>query len=114
MKDPAQIEWFGDLMGTFAPLGPRESGTRNDTLVQNALQDYPFQQISVPTLIIHGTSDKGLPIADAKAVAGRILGAELLPVENVGQLVFLGPKGNEVQQALIDFLKKHSEGQGQP
>ncbi len=114
MKDPTQIEWFRDLMSTFAPLGPRETGARNDTLNHNSLPAYPFQEITTPTLIIHGVKDNGLPVADAKAVAARIPGAQFIPVDEVGQMVFLGPKGNEVQQSLIDFLKQHSGGQGQP
>jgi len=114
MKDPKQIEWFRELMGTFAPLGPRETGARNDTLNHNVLPDYPFQQIATPTLIIHGAKDHSLPVADAQAAASRILGSEFIPVDEVGQMVFLGPKGNEVQQSLIDFLKKYSGGEGQP
>jgi pimeloyl-ACP methyl ester carboxylesterase len=114
MKDPSQVEWFRNLISTFAPLSPRESGTRNDMVNQNALPDYPFQKISAPTLIIHGAKDKGAPLADAQAVAARIPGSQFLAVDGVGQLVFLGPKGNEAQDNLINFLKQHSGGQGGP
>lgn len=114
MKDPGQVEWFRDLVDTFAPLSPREIGARNDEINQFALPVYPFQNITAPTLIIHGTLDKSLPVADAKAVAKKIPGAQFIGVENVGQFVFLGPQGNEAQQSLIDFLKQNAGGEVAP
>jgi pimeloyl-ACP methyl ester carboxylesterase len=114
MKDPAQIAWFQGLIDSFAPLGPREAGARNDTLNQLALPEYPFEKIATPTLFIHGEKDKGLPIADAQAAAKRIPGAQFIGVDGVGQLVFLGPKGPEAQQSLIEFLKQHVPSQEQP
>lgn len=114
MKDPAQIAWFQGLIDSFAPLSPREAGTRNDTLNHHALPEYPFEKITAPTLFIHGEKDKGLPVADAQAAAKRIPGAQFIGVDGVGQLVFLGPKGPEAQQSLIKFLKLHAPSPEQP
>jgi pimeloyl-ACP methyl ester carboxylesterase len=43
-------------------------------------------RISAPTLVVHGTSDQMLPVANARAIAERIPGARLVELEGVGHL----------------------------
>ena len=114
LNDSDQLEWFRSLIGTFVPLSAREAGVRNDLDQIRALSDFPFERIVTPTFVGHGTADKCVPIAEAQAVAARIPGAILYPVEGAGHLVELGPWGSEVQKKITEFLRQHSGGQAQP
>lgn len=112
--DADQLEWFRSLMGTFVPPSVREAGVRNDLQQIGALADLPFEQIDVPTLIMHGTADKLVPFSLAEAVAARIPGATLYPIERAGHLVEMGPWAAEAQTKLVQFLREHSGIQSEP
>jgi len=114
LDDSDQLEWFRSLIGTFVPLSVREAGIRNDLVQIRALSDFPFEQINVPTLVVHGTADKCVPFGEAEAVAGRIPGAMLYPVEGAGHLVEIGPWASGVQGKIVEFLRQHSGGQSHP
>lgn len=114
MGQSDQIDWFRDLAGTFAPLSPRETGSRNDALQFQALPDYPYDKITVPTLVIHGTLDSFLPVAEAQKVAEKIPLATFYPVDGAGHLVQLGLHAEEVQKRIAGFLKEYSAGHAQP
>lgn len=45
-------------------------------------------QIDVPTLVVHGTEDRMLPVSNATAIADRIPGARLELLDGVGHLFF--------------------------
>jgi 3-oxoadipate enol-lactonase len=47
-----------------------------------------LDQISAPTLVVHGTDDQMLPVSNAKAIADRIPGARLEIFDGVGHLYF--------------------------
>lgn len=106
--DPAQLEWFGHLLNTLAPLDRRMPGVHNDLAQHRALQALPFEKITTPTLIIHGQADKIVPYASAERTAARIPGAVLRPVPGTGHLVQLGPEATSVRQTILNFLRAHS------
>lgn len=112
--DPAQLEWYRGLMGTFAPLSPRETGARNDVIQLRALQDFAFPKITTPTLFIHGALDRCVLLADSEAAAAKIPGATLLAVPEAGHLVQLGENGGEVRRKLAEFFRAATGGQGNP
>jgi pimeloyl-ACP methyl ester carboxylesterase len=72
------------------------------------LPDLPFEKISTPTLIVHGTADKCVPFSEAEAVARRVPGAILFPVQGAGHLVEIGPWAAGVQSRIGDFLRQYS------
>lgn len=47
-----------------------------------------LQQIAAPTLVVHGTEDEMLPVANARAIAARIPDARLEILEGVGHMFF--------------------------
>ncbi len=114
MGEPDQLDWFRDLASTFAPLNPRETGARNDLLQIRGLPDYHWDKIAVPTLVIHGTLDRFLPVADAQKVAEKIPLATFYPVDGAGHLVQLGLHAEEVEKRIAAFLKEYSAGHAQP
>ena len=45
-------------------------------------------QIAAPTLVIHGTEDRLLPVQNGRLIASRVPGARLEIFEGVGHLFF--------------------------
>jgi pimeloyl-ACP methyl ester carboxylesterase len=111
LENADQREWFESLIETFVPPSAREAGVRNDLQQLRTLNDLPLEQIVVPTLIVHGTADKLIPIAGCEAMAARIPGAIFHRVDGAGHLVELGPKAAEVQSKIREFLRERSAGQ---
>ena len=109
-----QLDWFRSLIGTFAPLSPREDGARNDRNQIRAMAEFPFQDISIPVLMIHGAEDKFLPVDAARLASGKIPTAPFFEVPGAGHIPELGPHGGEVQKKITDFLRQYSGGQSQP
>jgi 2-hydroxy-6-oxonona-2,4-dienedioate hydrolase len=105
-----QEEWFESLIGTFVPPSAREAGVRNDLQQLRTLNEFPLEQTVVPTLIVHGTADKVIPISESEAMVARIPGATFYWVEGAGHLVELGPKAAEVQSKILEFLRERSPG----
>jgi len=114
LDHPAQLDWFRGLADTFAPLGPREIGTRNDMAQLQVSTDFKFKKLRVPTLFVHGTDDIDLPIADTRATADLVPGGELYEVEGGGHIVFLGPGGDGAEHRIEEFLKEHSPAPALP
>jgi pimeloyl-ACP methyl ester carboxylesterase len=113
LNDSDQLDWFRSFIATFMPLSAREEGIRNDLVQLRPLSDLPWEKVSVPTLLVHGTADKCVLFSEAEAVARRIPGAILYPVPEAGHLVQLGPRAVEVQSKIREFLHQHSGGQSQ-
>jgi pimeloyl-ACP methyl ester carboxylesterase len=105
-----QQEWFESLIGTFVPPSAREAGVRNDLQQLRTLNEFPLEQIVAPTLIVHGTADKVIPISESEAMAARIPGVTFHRVEGAGHLIELGPKAAEVQSKILEFLRERSVG----
>jgi pimeloyl-ACP methyl ester carboxylesterase len=78
---PLLREW---QQSAFDRLAARLPGTRNDR--ENARRPfaYPVESIAAPLLVIHGTKDRAVPFAQAKALAGAVPGAQLLALEGAG------------------------------
>ncbi|GCE21703.1 alpha/beta hydrolase [Dictyobacter kobayashii] len=50
----------------------REAGYHNDQHHFARIEQYPLEQITVPTLIVHGTDDEDVPFEDAQLMARTI------------------------------------------
>jgi pimeloyl-ACP methyl ester carboxylesterase len=110
----SQVAWFQDLAGTLAPLSNRVSGLRNDLLQMRALPASDFAKIVMPTLIVHGTDDRFIPIADVEAAAARLPKAELIRVPDTGHIVELGPNAKDVREKVAAFLQPFTAGPSTP
>ena len=114
LGDAAQLSWFRDLAGTLAPISPRESGLKNDLLQLKALPDFPFDKLALPTLLVHGTDDAYVPLAEIEAVKKRLPNAELLAIPGTGHLPELGPESSPLPGKIREFLGRFHGGQGNP
>jgi pimeloyl-ACP methyl ester carboxylesterase len=111
LDESDQREWFQSLIETFVPPSAREAGVRNDLQQLRTLNEVPLEQIVVPTLIVHGTADKLIPVSESEAMAARIPGAIFHRVDGAGHLVELGPRAAEVHNKVLEFLRERSMGQ---
>jgi pimeloyl-ACP methyl ester carboxylesterase len=59
-------------------------------------------QISVPTLVLHGTEDPLFPVAHGHALAAEIPGASIIELERTGHEVFPREQWDTVIPALLD------------
>jgi len=62
-----------------------------------------LDQIKVPTLVIHGETDRLIPCANSKLIAERIPGAELLLLPNASH-IYATDQADLSQAAILDFL----------
>lgn len=109
LANPEQLEWFRGMVGSYAPLTPRETGTRNDILQIRNLPDYPYNKITVPTLLLYGALDPRLPADLVESVTKRIPSVEAAAMPAEGAVVWLGPDGDTVRQRILAFLKKTAQ-----
>jgi pimeloyl-ACP methyl ester carboxylesterase len=105
------LEWVID--GLF-PIGARARGAIFDTLVSEPeVDDFPLEQLSVPTLMIHAADDALARYATAPPAAARIPRARLVTIDRGGHL-YLGAEAR-VRRELAAFIRSHvAQGAGLP
>ncbi|ACO44833.1 alpha/beta hydrolase [Deinococcus deserti] len=89
-------------------VAARASGRATLACVDTWLTDFreDVARINIPTLIIHGDADRILPFdATAKRLPDLIAGSELVVIPE-GPHNILWPFAEEVNQALLNFLRK--------
>jgi len=88
-------------------MNPSHSaGYRNDMQQFEALPVYPFQEIALPTLVVHGTADVDVPFSQAKELANAIPHAQLVAIEGADHLSTLA--NEQAVEAIHSFLQKLS------
>lgn len=100
------MDFYKELtLSTLDCISDRLPGTVNDIRVtQNT--EYPLEDISVPTLVIHGTDDPVVPFNEhGQKLAERILGARLVLVEK-GEHMAIFTHNDLVKNSINDFLNQ--------
>lgn len=64
-------------------------------------------QIGVPTLVIHGESDRLVPAGNGKLIAEKIAGARLVILRQASH-IFTTDQAQETQRTVLEFLKEQS------
>ena len=107
-EEKAQVR---TLLASLLPVSARVDGSSFDTYVStpgllNASgNDYPFEKIRVPTLVVSAVDDPLALHANARALAERIPGARLFAVPGGGHML-LGHH-EEVRQGIAEFLHEN-------
>jgi 3-oxoadipate enol-lactonase len=70
-------------------------------------------QITVPTLVIHGETDRLIPAANAKLIAERIPGARLVLIPQASH-IFETDQTAAAHQAILEFLATQHDGSRGP
>jgi pimeloyl-ACP methyl ester carboxylesterase len=61
-----------------------------------------LSELTMPTLLLHGTEDPLFPYGHAEALAAEIPGAKLLPLAGVGHEMPPRPVWDQVVAAILD------------
>lgn len=106
LADPEAASLLKSLQaGVMTRLRARLPGTTNDTNRFEALPDFPFEKIAVPTLVIHGAADAVVPVAHGRAAVSRIPGAEMVEIPGGEHFVLFTDRG-PIRRATAVFLEK--------
>jgi pimeloyl-ACP methyl ester carboxylesterase len=105
-RDPEHVA--EDLrIGAAQPAHP-EGGRRQ----WEAMQDFDsfdrLPSMRVPTLILHGTEDQAIGVGNAKLLAERIPGAELVLLDGAGHL-YHSEQAQAADAAVLDFIRRHGD-----
>jgi len=106
---PDVKEWVTAFMNTIYPYDTRKVGTDNDQdVVVKKQGHYPDKNITVPTLIVHGTHDSDAKFYDGVFAYESIPNAERIWIEEGSHICFwTHPKSKEYQQQALAFLKRN-------
>lgn len=86
------------------PISARTKGILFDMYVSNLAIDetFPFEEISVPVLVVHAKDDPAPPYSGAVMVSERIPGCRLVSFETGGHLL-IGHE-EEIRDAISEFI----------
>ena len=65
---------------------------------------YPVQEISCPTLVVHGRHDGNVPFSHAQFVADGVPDAQLFVAETCGHLIWMSDDAQPVRDKVTSFL----------
>jgi pimeloyl-ACP methyl ester carboxylesterase len=104
-RDPESWALLMELQAsTMDRMAARVPGTKNDVAVCRT-REFPFEQITTPALVVHGTRDPLVPIAQHGEVsARRIAGAELVALEG-GEHAAIFSHRDEARSRVAAFLR---------
>lgn len=88
------------------PVSARTKGILFDMYVSNLAIDetFPFEEITVPVLVVHAKDDPAPPYAGAVIVSERIPGCRLVSIETGGHLL-IGHE-EEIRDAIRKFIRQ--------
>jgi pimeloyl-ACP methyl ester carboxylesterase len=86
----AELERAVHTLHMMMPLGRRQAGISYDSNERNLFDgaDFPLENITAPTLVVHATDDTFVPVKHGEYTAAHIPGARLLTYDIGGHFVF--------------------------
>lgn len=109
MDTPDKRVFFDALLTTTFPYDQRTVGNDNDIKQAPTVQTIAFDEITIPTLIVHGTHDADVPFYHGVYAYEHIKGAQHYWMEQGDHLGFwLSPDAGKAQTMVLDFLRNHA------
>lgn len=107
VQEPLMEEWIesGNMLEHVWPPSQREVGLLNDIEQYEMLDLLNGRDITVPTLIIHGTEDVDVPFSQSELLTARISGSVLHPIEGGTHSMF-STHSEEINPVMAEFLSK--------
>jgi pimeloyl-ACP methyl ester carboxylesterase len=100
-NDPAFQRWWGRFERTGASPAAAAAMTRlNEEIDVSGI----LSSIRVPTLVIHRTDDRAVPVRCGRFLAEHIPGARLVEFAGIDHFVAVGDNSMEVADAIGEFL----------
>jgi pimeloyl-ACP methyl ester carboxylesterase len=108
VADPSKLSTLQKILLSMGPNSLLKVGAFTDIENYKDMPPMPFEEITAPTLIVHGTADGDVPPADAIYAASRIAGSELYWVEDGIHVATLSANAEAAMNKMLDFLNQHS------
>jgi pimeloyl-ACP methyl ester carboxylesterase len=94
-------------IGAAQPKHPQ--GQRRQWEAMQGFDGYErLPSLRAPTLVIHGSEDLAIPVENARRLAERIPGAELVLLEGAGHL-YHSEQANAADAAVLAFIRRHPD-----
>jgi pimeloyl-ACP methyl ester carboxylesterase len=106
LNKPQNIEELKRLVWSIWPLSERQEGIKND-YKQFSNFSAPLNEITVPTLVIHGNEDINVDISHATNLIENIKGAELYTVKGADHYMS-STHAEEINPLIEKFILKYS------
>lgn len=92
------------------PVNDRKDGVVLDASITNPdmarnFEDYPIEDLQIPTLIFHAKDDRLASYNDTARVVSRFPNCTFVSFESGGHL--MSGHGEEIKKAVCDFIKKY-------
>lgn len=104
--NPDKMSIIEELVQTAYPTSLRLSGMLNDAWQIDHQGFLPLEEITTPTLVIHGTADDTVPFEQGVNSAARIPGARFLPIYEGTHYCILTHL-EITRPAIMSFLAEH-------
>jgi len=106
LSNKRNIELLKKVIWSIWPISRRRRGIKND-YNQFMNLDIPFERISCPTLIIHGSEDKNVDIDHAK-YANEKINNSILYVVHEGDHMMHATHEEEIEEQIELFIERYS------
>ena len=103
-NNPDSIQTFIEITQKH-PAPPQGQMGQTQAVASHDTYDR-LPEIKAPTLVIHGEIDRMVPVENARILASRIPGAELVILKGMGHL-FNVEAEDESNKIILDFLRRH-------
>lgn len=111
LKTPGGFDFMKGIMDTMYPYSARTAGNDNDMHQFRVMPPLPFDKITSPALIVHGTLDADVKFYDGVRAYEHIKNAERYWIENGDHLAFfLSAEAPKAQAYALEFLKRQVRG----
>jgi len=106
--DKHRVKVLKDIMKSMSPGEIRKKGMDNDMEQLAKVENLPLSKIKAPTLIIHGTNDADVPLADAELAAHEIPNSQLYLVPEGFHIMALTNSIGLINEKRVTFLNMHA------
>ncbi|MGY5859815.1 MAG: alpha/beta hydrolase [Candidatus Thorarchaeota archaeon] len=106
MSIPEQVLWFKRFIRTTCPMSSRIVGLNNDLKQLENVSIENLNEITCPTMVVHGVVDKDVSFSNAEFSTTSIPNARLIRIEKVGHVVWLGEHVSKMNSDLLEFLRE--------
>jgi pimeloyl-ACP methyl ester carboxylesterase len=104
LKDPKQLKFLKGLMGSISGV-KRQAGLKNDAKNFLNIKSLELEKVTVPTLIIHATTDTDVNYENGQYAATQIKNAQFLKIEEDTHICsFAGVNAKHIQDEVLNFL----------
>lgn len=105
IRERPEVVEFYDANKRAHPHSKEELDARTEGMAAFDMSE-KIRNFRVPALVIAGSHDRLVPTENARLIAGRLPGAELVIIEGAGHH-FYSERPEESANAILEFLQKH-------